>query len=364
MSKEPTVSIIIPIYNAEKYLAQCLGSVVAQSYGNIEIICVNDGSVDGSDKVIDMWSNKDTRIKKVNIKNSGANIARKAGVKKASGEFIAFVDSDDLMHVNNIKNNLDCLRRTRADMSVNALVQFADCDTNNLSDDTGNLRPDVIVGMRNIFQFLICGDRGDIYSMVPWGKLYKKELFDHIDWDKIDATRFNDELLLTIVYEKCQKITLLPQKLSYYRDNGFGQSDQKQLSKQLVDLKFQGKPSSILEIIYKIYKLRDTIITKNQLGLERENYDWWFHNSMYRTNQLIRRDAICDGNNLKYFKKVWQENERRQQSMLPEKATHVARLKQSEQRITQLENEINLIMNSRSWKITKPLRAIGRVFKH
>ena len=95
MSQQALISVIIPVYKVEKYLDKCVGSVVAQTYKNLEIILVDDGSPDKCPEMCDAWAKKDARIKVVHKQNGGLGDARNAGLNIASGEFIGFVDSDD-----------------------------------------------------------------------------------------------------------------------------------------------------------------------------------------------------------------------------------------------------------------------------
>ena len=97
MNKTPLVSVIVPVYNAEKYLARCLDSLLGQTYGNLEIICVNDGSPDNSLAILHEYAAKDARIKVIDQPNRGVSAARNAGLACASGDFISFVDSDDAL---------------------------------------------------------------------------------------------------------------------------------------------------------------------------------------------------------------------------------------------------------------------------
>jgi glycosyltransferase involved in cell wall biosynthesis len=92
---KPKISLIIPVYNVEKYLAECLDSVINQTLREIEIICVNDGSTDSSSEILEQYANRDTRIKIINQVNSGLSVARNRGLDEAAGEYIQFVDSDD-----------------------------------------------------------------------------------------------------------------------------------------------------------------------------------------------------------------------------------------------------------------------------
>lgn len=91
------VSIIIPIYNSEKYLKQCLESIINQTYKNIEIICINDGSTDNSEKIIKDYLKTNKNITYLKQPNAGQSIARNKGLEKATGDFILFVDSDDFI---------------------------------------------------------------------------------------------------------------------------------------------------------------------------------------------------------------------------------------------------------------------------
>ena len=92
----PKISVIIPVYNTENYLKECLNSVINQTFKDIEIICVNDGSTDNSLSILEEYARTDSRIKIINQKNQGVSSSRNNGIKSARGEYIMFLDSDDL----------------------------------------------------------------------------------------------------------------------------------------------------------------------------------------------------------------------------------------------------------------------------
>lgn len=94
----PKISVIIPVYNVERYLPQCLNSVVGQTFQDIEIICVNDGSTDNSGKILEQYASKYCKIKVITKENQGASVARNTGLDIAAGDWISFVDSDDIVH--------------------------------------------------------------------------------------------------------------------------------------------------------------------------------------------------------------------------------------------------------------------------
>lgn len=92
-----TISVIVPVYNAEKYLDRCVESIVAQTYKNLEIILVDDGSTDNSPAICDAWAKKDSRIRVIHKKNGGVSSARNAGLDACTGDYIGFADADDWM---------------------------------------------------------------------------------------------------------------------------------------------------------------------------------------------------------------------------------------------------------------------------
>ena len=111
-ASKPTISIIIPVYNTERYLEKCLSSVVNQTYQNLEVIVINDGSTDSSSDIIKTFSKKDSRIKVINQENRGQSSARNAGLRKASSKYIAFIDSDDEISPEFISKLLEPYQKT------------------------------------------------------------------------------------------------------------------------------------------------------------------------------------------------------------------------------------------------------------
>lgn len=121
------ISIIIPIYNVEKYLAECLESVLCQSYRNLEIICIDDGSTDRSGQICDDYAAKDARVIVVHQPNRGAGAARNAGLARATGDYIGFVDSDDYIAPEMYEKLLDALSQIKSSISAcNTIEVFTD----------------------------------------------------------------------------------------------------------------------------------------------------------------------------------------------------------------------------------------------
>lgn len=116
------VSIIVPIYNAEKYLKRCINSLVNQTYSDIEIILVNDGSTDNSKKICEAAAVKDARIEIINIKNQGVSVARNKGLEVAKGEYISFVDADDYVEADYVEQLLVTLKNKNVDIAYCSAV--------------------------------------------------------------------------------------------------------------------------------------------------------------------------------------------------------------------------------------------------
>lgn len=114
----PLISVIIPVYKVESYLDRCLKSIVDQSYSNLEIILVNDGSPDHCPAMCDEWAKKDSRIKVIHKENGGLSDARNAGLKAATGGYFAFVDSDDWLAPDMIKNLLNAIQEDKSDIAA------------------------------------------------------------------------------------------------------------------------------------------------------------------------------------------------------------------------------------------------------
>lgn len=121
--KQPALSVIVPVYNVEKYLDRCIRSIAGQTYTNLEIILVDDGSTDHCREICDEWSRKDTRIQVLHKKNGGLVSARKAGLKTASGQYIAYVDSDDWIEENMYERMMELMLCNHSDIVTSGLIR-------------------------------------------------------------------------------------------------------------------------------------------------------------------------------------------------------------------------------------------------
>ncbi len=161
------VSIILPIYNVERYLPKCLDSLTAQTLEDIEIICVNDGSTDNTLQILQQYAAKDKRIKIINQANAGPGVARNNGIAAAKGEYIAFVDPDDWVEIEAYEELYQIIKKENADMAEFAFAVHEEKDGKVKIKD--KLYKDLIVDVKKYPQFLFGND------IAVWNKLFNAE---------------------------------------------------------------------------------------------------------------------------------------------------------------------------------------------
>lgn len=170
----PLISIIVPVYNMEKYLKRCVDSLLQQTYKNIEIILVDDGSPDNCGIICDDYANKHDNIKILHQKNQGLSAARNNGVEISSGEYIAFADPDDLIPAYSIECLYDALVKEKADISVGNRMEFFEGQPNPVLKKSLNSSKNIICYDTEQAMKAICYAKP--FGVASWGKLYKRQL--------------------------------------------------------------------------------------------------------------------------------------------------------------------------------------------
>jgi len=181
---EALVSIIVPVYNCEPYLRQCLSGIAAQTYANIEVIVIDDGSTDGSDKIINEFVAADPRFKVIRQENKGVAAARNRGLDALTGSYLTMVDSDDIIEPDFVQSLLEILTANDADIAICSYDEFhfnlaqTHADSRRLSADEKLLTPNssLLTLTRDEAIDEVFYQRGITHS--PWGRLYKASLFD------------------------------------------------------------------------------------------------------------------------------------------------------------------------------------------
>ncbi|MFG6149944.1 glycosyltransferase family 2 protein [Halobacillus sp. B23F22_1] len=170
----PAISIIVPVYNVEPYLRRCLDSILEQTFTDIEVIVVNDGSTDGSGEICDEFAEKDKRIRVIHKKNGGLSSARNAGLDIVKGEYIGFVDSDDYIDINMYKKLYELCIYTRSEISI---CTFGEVNEKNVSVPKKEkdliLEMDNNEGLRQLF-------KGEIYRFSVCNKLFNRKCMSNI----------------------------------------------------------------------------------------------------------------------------------------------------------------------------------------
>lgn len=205
------VSIIIPVYNIEAYLERCIASAVNQTYPNLEIILVDDGSSDRSPQICDEWAAKDSRIKVIHQKNSGVSVSRNTGLTHATGSYILQLDSDDYMAPFAVERLLKTAQSTEAELVICNFVRGTE-DHYCFPEDSN---PKVtITDAPSTLAQIYNGEKDALRYTVPWCKLYQKELLDGITYPV--GKIFEDIYITHTIIDKCRKIALLEEALFYY----------------------------------------------------------------------------------------------------------------------------------------------------
>ena len=210
---KPVVSVLIPVYNVEEYLPRCLESIMSQTLKNLEIICVNDGSTDNSGKILEEYAKKDSRIIVVTKENGGLPSARNAGLERASGKYVGFVDSDDYVKPEMYETMVNAAKKDNSEIVIcgaNIFPESPKADKwlyDTLSPQAAHYKeysPEVIF------------DRGDATPFL-WRILAKKSLIDEYDL-RLDENIVlgEDKAFQEKLYSRAKGITVIPDKLYNY----------------------------------------------------------------------------------------------------------------------------------------------------
>ena len=218
MSKDIKVSVIVPVYNAEKYIKRCLDSILAQSFRDFEVLLIDDGSTDNSGKICDEYALNDNRIRVIHNENCGVAASRNVGIKEAQGDYIAFVDSDDY-----IESDMLEIMVARAEKYNSDIVMC-----NYFTDEGGKITKaqmsykEVYDGadvVKNELLYLYYTDyHNGLYSL--WNKLIKKSIYysNDIFFDE-SLKRGEDAWFVFQCLKHCKRVDCIPEAFYYYYQN-------------------------------------------------------------------------------------------------------------------------------------------------
>ena len=210
--KEPLVSVIVPVYKVEQYLERCVDSILNQTYRNLEVILVDDGSPDSCPEMCDAYAQRDERVKVIHQKNGGPSSARNTGMHTASGKYILFVDSDDWLHINACERLVEHAEKLNCQIVYAKNVQIVDGKDVHMSREPTLGKCEACDGR----SFLVSGVQQKAMEMcVPYGIYNREFLIDNGAFFE-EGISFEDELWIPQVYLKAKAVSYLDYEF-YYR---------------------------------------------------------------------------------------------------------------------------------------------------
>lgn len=209
----PEISVIVPVYKVEEYLDDCVHSVLSQTFSDFELILVDDGSPDLCGKICDRWAQQDERIQVIHKQNGGLSSARNAGIDKASGTYIAFIDSDDYVHPGYLQCLHTALLQSGADM---ALCGIEDVDLfgnpQAIPQYTLPSQAGIFAGRELLTEFF---SSASTYYTIAWNKLYRRELWGTLRYPV--GKNYEDDAVAHQLFFSCSKVVCIATPLYSYR---------------------------------------------------------------------------------------------------------------------------------------------------
>ncbi len=374
------VSVVIPVYNVEDYLEECLESIINQTLKDIEIICINDGSTDNSLKILEDYAEKDGRIKVYSQENSGLSASRNQGIKLSRGEYIYFIDSDDYLELETLQELYVMSKSLDLDILIFKLINFYDDTREKYTTnyyEMSFLKP----YEGKIFNFDTIGGRIlDIAVSVP-GKFFKKSLIFSMKFP--EGLIFEDNLFFAEAMLKAKNVSFLDKHFYNRRIRSGSITNTKTIkfadtiiiANRIMDLfkEFRSYDKFKKRLIEKkIYSTFNRFSQVDEVYKEeffnRIQEDFKNHEKEFKNDELFLKkvrprfryifNAGLDSQDYKDFElkvEIFLQNQISKKLTKKEK-----KLNKNIKKYQKLNNEI---MNSNSWKITKPLRKISGVFR-
>ena len=293
MNYSDKVSVIVPVYNVEEYLEKCVLSIVYQTYGNLEIILVDDGSTDKSGELCDTLSKKYNRIKVIHKSNAGLSSARNAGVEISQGEYLLFVDSDDYINNNMVEVMLNAMKLLN--------VSIVECGYNKVSSDFGYIDfsdKDLVVRKDSTEKFVRDVLRWQNHFPMTWNKLYKASVFKEYRFREGKVNE--DEFFINEWIQQVKEVGYINFPLYFYRTR------QNSIMNKPYTMDRLGSMEAYVER-YKIIKLKFPSLKNNMLytigyqfldkqklvAKENNDKDFMIRNAMINIITPIKDDILA-----------------------------------------------------------------------
>ena len=204
---QPLISVIVPVYNVEAYLRDCVDSIIAQTYTNLEIILVDDGSPDGCPGICDEYAQKDSRIRVIHKENGGLSNARNAGMEFMSGEYLMFIDSDDVLPKNSVRILYNLAVEHSAELVIGRHIRFSEDDELRVSESSSHSVQcfDKTEAMQDMFR----------NGCASWGRLYRSDIHKNILFPVGEINE--DEAIVLDILERCETVVKTEECVYFYR---------------------------------------------------------------------------------------------------------------------------------------------------
>lgn len=285
----PIISVIVPIYGVDKYLDDCVSSIVNQTYSNLEIILVDDKAIDNSGAMCDKWATKDARINVVHkTKNEGLNMARRSGWDVSTGELVTFVDGDDMIDKKYIETLYESLVSEDADIAAMGYSFFNHDEQPTLSQQSDYKKKVLtrakIIEHHATQQEQLVGFHGNLTTVHC--KLFKRAIVENVQWDKSNYSIGEDDFFSIMCYAACERVVLAYTQLYYYRVSPNSISRSKELN-----VRYNGEKVSIFTLVRNYKDLSTKLFGKN--FFDETNYRTYVL-YLYYINLILAKSAWSD----------------------------------------------------------------------
>ena len=227
MNQQPLLTVIVPCYNVEKYIDKCVLSIIDQTYSNLEILLIDDGSTDKTGMLCDQWQTKDQRIRVIHQQNQGTSRARNSGIECAAGEYIAFVDSDDWIDKNMYADMISALLSTGSDIAhCDFCLVYEDGHTEHRVDE----RQATVKTMGRV-EGVIMISEDHYWRTAPVCKICKKTLFEHIKFP--EGRVFGEDMIVLDLFHQASQTVFLNSEYYFYFVRSGSTSRQGNIQKEM-----------------------------------------------------------------------------------------------------------------------------------
>lgn len=285
------VSVIVPVYNVESYVAKCIDSIVNQTFRDLDIILIDDGSTDSSGSICDRFAEKDKRIRVIHKKNGGVSSARNAGLDVAVGEYIVFIDGDDYVNPKMIETLCSLIIENNADL---VMCNYIHVNENGEKVGISELRitqPQIVSSDWMLERI----SRGWTFGAIIWNKMYRSKLFRELRYPSFNNGE--DEYISHRVMAQAEKAVIIPDVLYYYTLR------QGSLTKSAFNLSNMNSIYAFIDRVDYISSLGKTEYAGNALVLAVKDLTRrWHHRKDCTDNQIVfdnlRKELLerCDSN--------------------------------------------------------------------